>query len=211
IANALIPKLIREISENHPNLKLNINEGLTKEIIDDLENDRLDVGIVSTPVKHNGLVERNLYTEKFRIYAHPDHPCYSKKAWEATDLLEDKLWLLSEGNCFRVQTINLCSLPDEKLNHLALTYESGSLQTLKKIVDFEGGATIIPEWEASELDDDSLDNLRAFRADDAGRAVGLIYTKFYAKDQVINRLEEMIMNCLPRYVSENKNLKIIES
>ena len=211
IANALIPKLIREISENHPNLKLTINEGLTKEIIDDLENDRLDVGIVSTPVKHNGLVERNLYTEKFRIYTHPNHPCYSKKAWEATDLLEDKLWLLSEGNCFRVQTINLCSLPDEKLNHLALTYESGSLQTLKKIVDFEGGATIIPEWEASELDDDSLDNLRAFRADDAGRAVGLIYTKFYAKDQIINRLEEMIMNCLPRYVSENKNLKIIES
>ncbi|MDG1725451.1 MAG: hydrogen peroxide-inducible genes activator [Bacteroidia bacterium] len=211
IANALIPKLIREISENHPNLKLTINEGLTKEIIDDLENDRLDVGIVSTPVKQNGLIERNLYTEKFRIYAHPDHPCYSKKAWEATDLLEDKLWLLSEGNCFRVQTINLCSLPDEKLNHLALTYESGSLQTLKKIADFEGGATIIPEWEASELDDDSLDNLRAFRADDAGRAVGLIYTKFYAKDLLINRLEEMIMNCLPRYVSENKNLKIIES
>ena len=157
------------------------------------------------------MVERNLYTEKFRIYTHPNHPCYSKKAWEATDLLEDKLWLLSEGNCFRVQTINLCSLSDEKLNHLALTYESGSLQTLKKIVDFEGGATIIPEWEASELDDDSLDNLRAFRADDAGRAVGLIYTKFYAKDQIINRLEEMIMNCLPRYVSENKNLKIIES
>ena len=125
--------------------------------------------------------------------------------------MEDKLWLLSEGNCFRVQTINLCSLPDEKLNHLALSYESGSLQTLKKIVDFEGGATIIPEWEASELDDSSLDNLRAFRTDDAGRAVGLIYTKFYAKDKVINRLEEMIMNCLPRYVAENKDLNIIES
>ncbi len=211
IANALIPKLIREVSENHPDLKLTIKEGLTNEIIEDLEHDRLDVGIVSTPVKQSGLVERNLYIEKFRIYAHPKHPSFSKKAWVATDLLEDKLWLLSEGNCFRVQTINLCSLPDEKLNHLALSYESGSLQTLKKIVDFEGGATIIPEWEASELDDSSLDNLRAFRTDDAGRAVGLIYTKFYAKDKVINRLEEMIMNCLPRYVAENKDLNIIES
>jgi LysR family hydrogen peroxide-inducible transcriptional activator len=211
IANALIPKLIRAVSDSHPDLKLTIKEGLTHEIIEDLEHDRLDVGIISTPVKHNGLVERNLYNEKFRIYAHPDHPSFSKKAWEATDLLEDKLWLLSEGNCFRVQTINLCSLPDEKLNHLALTYESGSLQTLKKIVDFEGGATIIPEWEASEFDDNYLDNLRAFRADDAGRAVGLIYTKFYAKDKVINRLEEMIVNCLPRYVAENKDLKIIES
>ena len=69
IANALIPKLVREVSENHPDLKLTIKEGLTHEIIEDLEHDRLDVGIVSTPVKHNGLVERNLYNEKFRIYA----------------------------------------------------------------------------------------------------------------------------------------------
>jgi LysR family hydrogen peroxide-inducible transcriptional activator len=211
IANALIPKLIREVSKNHPDLRLTIKEGLTNEIIEGLEHDRLDVGIVSTPIKNKGLIERNLYVEKFRIYAHSDHPSFSKKAWEASDLLEDKLWLLSEGNCFRVQTINLCSLPEEKLNHLALTYESGSLQTLKKIVDFEGGATIIPEWEASELDDSSLDHLRAFKADDAGRAIGLIYTKFYAKDKLINKLEEMILNCLPRYVAENKDLNIIES
>ena len=211
IANALIPKLIHEVSMNHPDLKLTIKEGLTHEIIDALENDQLDIGIVSTPVQNNGLIVRELYLEKFRIYAHKNHPSFHKKAWEATDLLEDKLWLLSEGNCFRVQTINLCSLPEEKLNHLALTYESGSLQTLKKIVDFEGGATIIPEWEASELDDVSLDHLRAFKTDDAGRAVGIIYTKFYAKEQIINSVEEMIKRCLPHHVAENKDLKIIST
>jgi LysR family transcriptional regulator, hydrogen peroxide-inducible genes activator len=211
IANALIPKLIHEVSMNHPDLKLTIKEGLTYEIIDALENDQLDIGIVSTPIQNNGLIVRELYLEKFRIYAHKNHPSFHKKAWEATDLLEDKLWLLSEGNCFRVQTINLCSLPEEKLNHLALTYESGSLQTLKKIVDFEGGATIIPEWEASELDDVSLDHLRAFKTDDAGRAVGIIYTKFYAKEQIINSVEEMIKRCLPNHVAENKDLKIIST
>jgi hypothetical protein len=46
---------------------------------------------------------------------------------------------------------------------------------------------------------------------EAGRAIGLIYTKFYAKDKLINKLEEMILNCLPRYVAENKDLNIIES
>lgn len=211
IANALIPKLIREVSKNHPDLRLTIKEGLTHEIIDDLEHDRLDIGIISTPQDYNGLIERELYIEKFRIYAHDNHPSFSKKGWEVEDLLDDKLWLLSEGNCFRIQTINLCSLPEEKLNHLALTYESGSLQTLKKIVDYEGGATIIPEWEASELDDVSLDRLRAFKTDNAGRAIGLVYTKFYAKNKIIDRLEEMIKNCLPNYVAENKDLEIIKS
>ncbi len=59
IANALIPKLIRAVSDSHPDLKLTIKEGLTHDIIEDLEHYRLDVGIVSTPDKHNGHDERN--------------------------------------------------------------------------------------------------------------------------------------------------------
>ena len=210
IANSLVPRLISQVAQNYPDLKLSIKEALTHEIVEELEHNRLDVGIVSTPLHNNGLIEKQLYVEKFRIYAHPNHPAYGKKSWDADDLLADKLWLLSEGNCFRTQTINLCSLPDDKLNHLALNYESGSLQTLKKVVDLEGGATIMPEWEAGELDDTSIDNLRAFRADNAGRAVGLIYTKFYAKESVISKLEEMIKSSLPNYVAENKELEIIE-
>ncbi|MDA8886647.1 LysR substrate-binding domain-containing protein [Bacteroidia bacterium] len=210
IANSLVPRLISQVAQKYPELKLTIKEALTHEIVEDLEHNRLDLGIVSIPLHNSGLVEKELYVEKFRIYAHPNHPSFGKNSWEAEDLLADKLWLLSEGNCFRTQTINLCSLPEDKLNHLALNYESGSLQTLKKVVDLEGGATIMPEWEAGELDDYSLNNLRAFKGDNAGRAVGLIYTKFYAKESVIAKLEEMILNSLPNYVSENKDLEIIE-
>ena len=210
IANSLIPTLISQVARKYPELKLNIKEGLTHEIVDDLEHNRLDVGVVSIPLKNTGLVEKQLYVERFRIYAHPNHPSYGNNSWSAEDLLEDKLWLLSEGNCFRTQSVNLCGLPDDKLNHLALNYESGSLQTLKKVVDIEGGATVIPEWEAGELDDDSIDNLRAFKDDGAGRAVGLIYTKFYAKENMISKLKEMIKSSLPAYVAENNGLEIIE-
>ncbi|PCJ65637.1 MAG: DNA-binding transcriptional regulator OxyR [Bacteroidetes bacterium] len=210
IANSLVPRLISQVAKKYPDLRLNIKEGLTHELIEDLEHNRLDVGVVSVPLHNNGLIEKQLYVEKFRIYAHPSHPSYGKNSWDTDDLLGDKLWLLSEGNCFRTQTLNLCALPDEKLNHLALNYESGSLQTLKKVVDLEGGATIMPEWEAGELDDNSVDNLRAFKGDGAGRAVGLIYTKFYAKENVIKRLEEMILDSLPNHVADNKELDLVE-
>ena len=210
IANSLIPRLISEVARTYPDLKLTIKEGLTHEIVDDLEANKLDVGIVSIPLHNSGLRETLLYKEKFRIYAHPSHPSSSKNSWDVEDLLQDKLWLLSEGNCFRTQAINLCTLPDEQLNHMALNYESGNLQTLKKVVDIEGGATLMPEWEAGELDDESLNNLHAFKDDNAGRAVGLICTKFYAKEGVISKLEELIVQSLPNYVSENNSLEIIE-
>lgn len=210
IANSLVPKLISQVSKKYPELKLNIKEALTLDIIDDLQNNVLDVGIVSIPLLNSGLIEKQLFVEKFRIYAHPNHPSYTKLAWNADDLLLDKLWLLSEGNCFRTQSINLCAIPDDKLNHLALNYESGNLQTLKKVVDLEGGATIMPEWEAAELDDSSVDNLRAFKGDNAGRAVGLIYTKFYAKENVIDQLNSMITEALPTFITDNKDLEIVQ-
>ena len=210
IANSLIPKLISEISRRYPDLKLSIKEDLTHNIITDLEANKLDVGIVSTPLHNSSLIEKPLYQEKFRIYANPKHPSYHLNKWNAEDLLNDKLWLLSEGNCFRTQSINLCSLSDDKLNHMALNYESGSIQTLKKLVDLEGGATIMPEWEAGELDDDSLNHLKAFKDDGAAREIGLIYTKFYAKEGILNKLSEMIISTLPKYVAENQNLHIIE-
>ncbi len=210
ISNSLIPRLIGQISKSYPELKLHIHEMLTHEIIEDLDANHLDVGIVSTPLHNEALIERPLYLEKFRIYLHPDHPAYKKTALDVEDLTEDKLWLLTEGNCFRTQSLNLCSLSEQSLNQLALRYESGSLQTLKKIVDQEGGATIIPEWEAGELDDSSLNNVRALRSDAAGREVGLVFTKYYAKDGVISKLEEMIKRSLPNYIAENKDLEIIE-
>lgn len=210
IAGSLIPHLIGVVAKTYPDLKLSIKEALTEELVDDLASNRIDVGVVSLPLHNDSLIERLLYVEKFRIYANPQHPSYANRSWDAEDLLEDKLWLLSEGNCFRTQAINLCSMSDDELNSMALSYESGSLQTLKRIVDLEGGATLIPEWEAGELDDESLNNLRAFRDDSAGRAVGLVYTKFYAKEGVINKLEEMIKSCIPNYVAENRNLKLVE-
>lgn len=210
VSGSLVPRLISQIAKHYPDLKLHITELLTGQIMDELNANRLDVGIVSTPLHNDAFIERVLYLEKFRIYLNPKHPAYHKRSLDVEDLLLDKIWLLSEGNCFRTQSINLCALPEERLNHLALTYESGSMQTLKKIVDLEGGATIMPEWEAGELDDESLNNVRALKTDNAGREVGLIYTKYYAKENIINKLEELIKKSLPNYVAENRGLEIIE-
>ena len=74
---------------------------LFTEIEEELHNNKLDLGIVSTPLKNPTLMETPLYVEKFRIYLNPEHPAYGKKTLDIDDLLMDKVWLLSEGNCFR--------------------------------------------------------------------------------------------------------------
>jgi LysR family hydrogen peroxide-inducible transcriptional activator len=120
-----------------------IHELKTDEIILKLNKDEIDVGILATPLHENNLIEEPLYYEEIKVYAHYNHPLTRKKYLEHEDIMRDDIWMLSKGNCFRNQIINICANPI-KLNE-QLKYESGSIETLKKMVEMEGGFTLLPE------------------------------------------------------------------
>jgi oligopeptidase B len=89
-------------------------------------------------------------------------------------------------------------------------YESGSLQTLKKIVDLEGGATILPEWATLDLCSDNVDQLRPFGEDLNVREVSLIYTRHFAKNKLVNALTDITEMALPEVIKKNKPTGIVE-
>lgn len=126
-----------------------IQELKTDEIILKLNKDEIDVGILATPLHENNLIEEPLYYEEIKVYAHYNHPLTKKKYLEHEDIMRDDIWMLSKGNCFRNQIINICANPI-KLNE-QLKYESGSIETLKKMVEMEGGFTLLPELAILEL------------------------------------------------------------
>ena len=107
ISPYLMPQLISQISKRYPEVRLNVRELMTEEIISLLHKDHLDVGIVATPLEIDGMVEKPIFYERFCIYLNPNHQAYNMEELDAKILLEDKLWLLSEGNCFRDQAVNL--------------------------------------------------------------------------------------------------------
>lgn len=210
ISPYLMPYLISQISKNYPQLKLRVKELFTEDIIIQLQKDYLDVGIAATPLHVEGLIERPAFYEKFKIYLNPAHPHYREEFIEPSHLLDDKLWLLSEGNCFRNQAINLCSTDVRYNKHLTFDYESGSLETLKRIVDLEGGATILPEWASGMMCEGSQQNIRSFKNDNSVREISLIYTRNFAKARLLKVLEEMVKASVPGELLENASSEIME-
>jgi LysR family hydrogen peroxide-inducible transcriptional activator len=210
ISPYLMPYLISQISRNYPQLKLKVKELFTEEIIHQLHKDYLDVGIVATPLHIDGLIERPVFYEKFKVYMNPEHPHFREETIEPLHLLEDKLWLLSEGNCFRNQAINLCSMDVRYNKHLTFDYESGSLETLKRIVDLEGGATILPEWASNMLCEGSQQNIRDFKNDNSVREISLVYTRNFAKARLLKVLEEMVRASVPAHLLEKSAAEVME-
>jgi LysR family hydrogen peroxide-inducible transcriptional activator len=205
----LMPHLISQISAKYPDVRLNVRELMTEEIIALLQKDHLDVGIVATPLEIDGMEEKPIFYEQFCLYLSPEHPAYDQTMLDTTQLLEDKLWLLSEGNCFRDQAVNLCALRHSPDRKNTFNYESGSIETLIRIVDLEGGATVIPQWASLDLKPENRKNIRKVKGGESVREVSLIYTRNFAKAKLSEAFYQTLLECVPVELRENTRKNVM--
>jgi len=143
LAPYVLPPLFKNIREKYPQVNLVIKETITEEIILELKNNRLDCGIVVTPLKDYSIKEDILFYEELFVYVSRKNALHDKKYVLPTDIDPSQLWLLEEGHCFRSQILNLCEL--RKYSNLHFRYETGNIETLKRMVDKSDGITILPE------------------------------------------------------------------
>ncbi|MEZ5037227.1 MAG: LysR substrate-binding domain-containing protein [Chitinophagales bacterium] len=208
IAPYLLPYFIGSFQRNYPSVKLKIIELKTEDIIRQLNLDEIDAGILATPLKEPNLIEEPLFYEEIKVYAKKNHPLIKKKLLESKDVLRTDIWMLSKGNCFRDQIINICSLHDNFDENI--TYESSSLETLKKMVDIEGGFTLIPELAVLELSVKKLDNIAEFKSPKPIREVGIVYARSVAKKKILQGLKQEILNNIPEDLKDKNKGKVVE-
>ncbi|MDX1629810.1 MAG: LysR substrate-binding domain-containing protein, partial [Fulvivirga sp.] len=154
----LAPLFIKPFKEAYLEVSLDISEVITADVINGVLDGTFDAGIISTPVKAAGIFSEPLFYEKFYLYS-------SERVDEATSTLKaidySRLWLLNEGNCFRDQVNNFCDLKKIRKNK-NLIYRSNSIDALIRIVDSQGGMTILPELTTLILEEAQEERTRLF-------------------------------------------------
>ena len=199
IAPYLLPKFIGKLAKRYPDLDIKIKEMITDEILDELDRELLDVGIISTPIPDSGYIETPLYYEQIYIYVHENHPFYQKEAITIKELSNENIWLLSQGHCFRSQVINICALK-ENGNRLPFTYESASIETLIKMVDKEGGLTLIPELAIADLTAKKQKGVKPIKGMSPVREIGLVTNRIFVKQRILEALQNNIKSVLSKEI-----------
>ena len=139
VAPYLLPRIIQVLSQEFPALDLQPRETVTKRLIEDLLEMRLDIAIVALPVSEPALHEEPLFDEEF-VLIRPASDA-EKPVPNAENLQQMRLLLLEEGHCFRDQALSFCKLPDAPRGLM----EGSSLSTLVQMVGAGIGVTLIPE------------------------------------------------------------------
>jgi LysR family hydrogen peroxide-inducible transcriptional activator len=208
IAPYLLPEVIASMLGKYPGLKLLIWEYTTEDIIHHLKTGVIDCGILATPLVDANLTEMPMYYENFVSYISKNSKLYKKKAIDADDLADENIWLLNEGHCMRTQVLNICR--STKNNRLqALTYNTGSVETLIRMVDVNDGATLLPELALADLTAKQLTKVRYFKSPEPVREISLVTHKNYIKKRMLNALKEEILLVIPKQMKQRKKKDVI--
>ncbi len=210
LAPYLLPLFLKDFSEKYRDLKLNIIELTTENIIAQLKKGVLDVAIMATSSKDNQLLEDPIFYEEFVVYAPNENAVLKKQYLLAEDIDANRLMLLQEGHCMRTQVINLCALQKTQSSLSNITYEAGSLETLKRLVETHSGITILPILAILDMTEDQLQYIRFFKPPAPVREISLVTHRSLAKKRLIALLKDAIGDNLPQSIKQIKKKRIID-
>lgn len=211
LAPYIVPQLLELHKKTHPDLQLIITETRTERIIQKLKENEIDCGLLSTPIENNYIKEYPLFYEPLIAYFGKNDKALKKRTIKPSDIDMKSLWMLNEGNCLRNQVINLCAEQIQELqNDKPFRYESGNVETLRRMVDKNGGVTILPELATLDFSENQIDNIRYFEDPEPVREISLVTNDHFVRLTVLKSLIETISNLVPEKMRvQKKDRKIL--
>ena len=186
----VLPMFLKNFIKKYPEVQLEIIEIPTEQMIEQLNEGKLDAGIAATPLEEDKIVEKPLFYEPFVGFIPETHRLYEKKMLVEQDLDVKDILLLDEGHCFRDNILNICRLKDDEPQ----TYELkiGNFDALIKLVKDGLGMTLLPYLQTEDLCADDKKYLRNFNKPEPAREVSLIHSKDIFKKNITDALFKTI-------------------
>ena len=200
IAPYLVPDLIHHFRKSFPNVNLYIDEKENESLVKDLELGNIDMAITTLPESSKGLLEIPVYVERFVAY-------FSEKCSKAQQFISkgeipaEQIWILKEGHCLPHSGLNLCK-NGQFGNHI---YQAGSIETLIRIVDKNGGYTIIPELHLRFLNDKQKEKVLPLQVNPpAQRQVSLLVKEDFVRERMMQAVLDVLQQIIPEEMMDSR-------
>ena len=193
IAPFILPQMFRYMSHNHSDINLHIEEARVEAIKQKLLRTELDIAILPMPVADDALLEIPIFRESYYAYVSPEDRLYSRERLITGELTADNIWMLGESYCPNTGQFPFCI---SDMTNVSI-YVAGSIETLIRIVDHNGGYTIIPELQLPLIDSERKANIRELVEPTPGREIALVVRKDFVKERMINIVADAIKSIIP--------------
>jgi LysR family hydrogen peroxide-inducible transcriptional activator len=141
LAPYYLPHVVPNLRRKYPQLRLQLAEEKTDNILRMLRQGELDAALLALPILDEGLEMEVLFEEPFVLALPGSHPLASRQNITVDDLNGKELLLLEEGHCLRDHALEVCSLAHA---HERVDFHATSMETLRQMVAADVGITLMP-------------------------------------------------------------------
>src|SRR3569833_785358 len=203
------PKNISAFTGKYSQVKLIVRECVAEDIVQQLKLGTLDCGIMPTPLREVSLTEMPVFYENFVAYVSKDSKLFKKKSITPDDIDVEDIYLLNESHCMHKQVLNISRHRRPGKSPVHFEYNTNSLETLKRMVDQNGGATILPELALVDLNDKQLDKVRYFKTPEPAREISIVIQKNFLKRRMVEALKSEILELVPKRLKSKKKKEVV--
>lgn len=184
----LVPLFLKNLKKQFPLMRLQLTEGMTADLLQQLDDHLLDVIIASDSQDFSKYAKFPLFFEPFVLMVANEHPLSKKKEILLSDINMDDMLFLEKGNCLTDDVQKVCQFQDHiKKSNISAT----SIETLRYLVSCSNGYALIPK--SSVVHSKNIDQLvtyKSFSDSKFGRNVVLIARKTYPFPKDLKALKD---------------------
>lgn len=176
IAPYFLPGFLKEFSEKHSNITVQVQEDTSKNLIKRCQNGELDLAILALPLFVKDLKVEELFEEELLLVVPTEHELANAQAKAITPeaIASQPFITLNEAHCLSENIRSFCNR--KEIRPLAIERLS-QLTTVQELVALGHGVSIIPE-SASKLDQSTRRVYRSFVKPRPTRTVCLIWNPY---------------------------------
>ncbi|MCE4558108.1 hydrogen peroxide-inducible genes activator [Roseateles cellulosilyticus] len=193
----LLPELVKQAIERHPQMPLMLQENFTVKLLEMLRTGELDCAIMAEPFPDTGLATAPLYDEPFVVALPSSHALATRDSISAEELKRETMLLLGTGHCFRDHVLEVCpefARFSSDAEGIRRSFEGSSLETIKHMVASGMGVTVVPRLSVPREPSPHL-TFVPFSEPVPTRRVVLAWRRSFTRYEAIAALRNAIYAC----------------
>ncbi len=190
IAPFLLPKLLKRLRTERPELKLYLKEETSQAACDSLNHGQVDCVLLAQPFACGDVESELLFNDEILIAFPKDDPRDPPQLVDPALIDENRLLLLEDGHCLKDHALAACNRPELRASARMM---GTSLHTLVQMVDNGLGLTLLPKMaiDSGILADTEI-LARPLKSDHAFRDIALVWRKNSPRKDEFRLLAEIM-------------------
>ena len=186
IAPYLLPTVLRKFARLHPEIKIQVQEDTTQNIIRACKDGDIDLAILALPINEKYLEVEPLFDEELVLVFPKGHPLEKKKKIHLDDIEEHAFISLDSQHCLSDNIAEYCA----RQSIAPVTIErTNQLMTIQELVALGHGVSIIPAM-AQQLDKSKRRIYRSFAGEKPMRTIAMMQNPYRYEHRFVRILKE---------------------